>query len=435
MTMATMLLALAAAATALPEDHPTCLAACAGLSCARFAPATCAMVERDLGCACAGCACLGRRLAVASNDTLLNETLLNSTALNASAAATQETETDDDDDGAPAAWSLTGTYVLLAVAAAVAAAAAKKRQEGPVDARAVAGCLAAVAVAVAILLGQGVLEYEYEFLFDAGAMGRFEGLVDKNIPDTVQSKFFKKEKYEGACGEGEVSDGLGIWFLVGFWPFLKNALVFGVCALVGRRGRAASLLKGLSLLGKWSLVKVTAASCLFAMVNLDIKAVPPLNVQGFFVAQPRAGILALLVGVLASRLLTSALVAFPPGAPSSKKDRAPPPIAVDGVLLVVSLAAMVVVVAGLALPFVQRKWEMTYHLGPTLPTIPMGGDEATWSALGLLAESSKAPNVANAGLAAGVAAVRPRAEIVVLIALASTARGFPRRHAIAATLA
>ena len=59
-----------------------------------------------------------------------------------------------------------------------------------------------------------------------------------------------------------------------------------------------------------------------------------------------------------------------------------------------------------ALPFVQRKWEMTYHLGPSLPTIPMGGDEATWSALGLLAESSKAPNVANAGLAAGVAAVR-----------------------------
>ena len=417
MAMATMLLALAAAATALPEDHPTCLAACATLSCARFAPATCAMVERDLGCACAGCACLGRRLAaVASNDTLLNETLLNATALNAS-AATQETETeDDDDDGAPAAWSLTGTYVLLAVAAAVAAAAAKKRREGPVDARAVAGCLAAVAVAVAILLGQGVLEYEYEFLFDAGAMGRFEGLVDKNIPDTVQSKFFKKENYEGACGEGEFSDGLGIWFLVGFWPFLKNALVFGVCALVGRRGRAASLLKGLSLLGKWSLVKVTAASCLFAMVNLDIEAVPPLNVQGYFVAQPRAGILALLVGVLASRLLTSALVAFPPGAPSPKKDRAAPPIAVDGVLLVVSLASMIIVVAGLALPFVQRKWEMTYHLGPSLPTIPMGGDEATWSALGLLAESSKVPNVANAGLAAGVAAVRPRAEIVVLIA-------------------
>ena len=434
MTMATMLLALAAAATALPEDHPTCLAACAGLSCARFAPATCAMVERDLGCACAGCACLGRRLAAAaaSNDTLLNETLLNSTALNASSAPAAAD--DDDDDGAPAAWSLTGTYVLLAVAAAVAAAAAKKRQEGPVDARAVAGCLAAVAVAVAILLGQGVLEYEYEFLFDAGAMGKFEGLVPKAVPDTIQSKFFKRENYLGACGEGEFSDGLGIWLLVGFWPFLKNALVFGVCALVGRRGRAASLLKGLSLLGKWSLVKVTAASCLFAMVNLDIKAVPPLNVQGFFVAQPRAGILALLVGVLASRLLTSALVAFPPGAPSSKKDRAPPPIAVDGVLLVVSLAAMVVVVAGLALPFVQRKWEMTYHLGPTLPTIPMGGDEATWSALGLLAESSKAPNVANAGLAAGVAAVRPRAEIVVLIALASTARGFPR-HAIAETLA
>ena len=68
-------------------------------------------------------------------------------------------------------------------------------------------------------------------------------------------------------------------------------------------------------------------------------------------------------------------------------------------------AAMVVVVAGLALPFVQRKWEMTYHLGPSRPTIPLGGDEATWSALGLLAESSKAPNVANAGLAAGVAAV------------------------------
>ena len=144
------------------------------------------------------------------------------------------------------------------------------------------------------------------------------------------------------------------------------------------------------------------------MVNLDIKAVTPLNVQGFR-PQPRAGILAMLVGVLASRLLTSALVAFPPGAPSLKKDRAPPPIAVDGVLLVVSLAAMVLVVAGLALPFVQRKWEMTYHLGPALPTIPMGGDEATWSALGLLAESSKAPNVANAGLAAGVAAVRPRA--------------------------
>ena len=60
MATATMLLALAAAATALPEDHPTCLAACATLSCARFAPATCAMVERDLGCACAGCACLGR---------------------------------------------------------------------------------------------------------------------------------------------------------------------------------------------------------------------------------------------------------------------------------------------------------------------------------------------------------------------------------------
>ena len=186
MAMATMLLALAAAATALPEDHPTCLAACAGLSCARFAPATCAMVERDLGCACAGCACLGRRLAAAaaSNDTLLNETLLNSTALNAS-ASTQETDTEDDDDGAPAAWSLTGTYVLLALAAAVAAAAAKKRQEGPVDARAVAGCLAAVAVAVAVLLGQGVLEYEYEFLFDAGAMGRFDGLVPQAVPDTV----------------------------------------------------------------------------------------------------------------------------------------------------------------------------------------------------------------------------------------------------------
>ena len=70
-------------------------------------------------------------------------------------------------------------------------------------------------------------------------------------------------------------------------------------------------------------------------------------------------------------------------------------------------------------------------LPPDTTTIP---DEATWSALGLLAESSKVPNVANAGLAAGVAAARPRAEIVVLIALASTARGFPR-HAIAATLA
>ena len=82
MAMATMLLALAAAATALPEDHPTCLAACATLSCARFAPATCAMVERDLGCACAGCACLGRRLAeAASNDTLLNETQLNACLL------------------------------------------------------------------------------------------------------------------------------------------------------------------------------------------------------------------------------------------------------------------------------------------------------------------------------------------------------------------
>ena len=226
MTMATMLLALAAAATALPEDHPTCLAACAGLSCARFAPATCAMVERDLGCACAGCACPGRRLAAAaaSNDTLLNETLLNSTALNASAAPAAAD--DDDDDGAPASWSLTGTYVLLAVAAAVAAAAAKKRQEGPVDARAVAGCLAAVAVAVAILLGQGVLEYEYEFLFDAGAMGKFEGLVPKAVPDTIQSKFFKRENYLGACGEGEFSDGLGIWLLVGFWPFLKNCLLY-----------------------------------------------------------------------------------------------------------------------------------------------------------------------------------------------------------------
>ena len=98
MAMTTMLLALAAAATALPEDHPTCLAACAGLSCARFAPATCAMVERDLGCACAGCACLGRRLAAAaaSNDTLLNETLLNSTALNASAAPAAA---DEDDEG------------------------------------------------------------------------------------------------------------------------------------------------------------------------------------------------------------------------------------------------------------------------------------------------------------------------------------------------
>ena len=99
MATATMLLALAAAATALPEDHPTCLAACATLSCARFAPATCAMVERDLGCACAGCACLGRRLAaVASNDTLLNETLLNPTALNVSSAPAAAVD-DDDDDG------------------------------------------------------------------------------------------------------------------------------------------------------------------------------------------------------------------------------------------------------------------------------------------------------------------------------------------------
>ena len=75
--------------------------------------------------------------------------------------------------------------MLLALAAAVAAAAAKKRQEGPVDARAITGCLATVAVAVAVLLGQGVLEYEYEFLFDAGAMGRFEGLVPQAVPDTV----------------------------------------------------------------------------------------------------------------------------------------------------------------------------------------------------------------------------------------------------------
>ena len=32
---------------------------------------------------------------------------------------------------------------------------------------------------------EGVLEYEYEFLFDAGAMGRFEGLVPQAVPDTV----------------------------------------------------------------------------------------------------------------------------------------------------------------------------------------------------------------------------------------------------------
>ena len=147
--------------------------------------------------------------------------------------------------------SLTGTYVLCG-AAAVAAAAAKRR--GPAT-RAPPRAARGRRRRRRVLLGQGVLEYEYEFLFDAGAMGKFEGLVPKAVPDTIQSKFFKKENYLGACGEGEFSDGLGIWVLVGLWPFLKNALVFGVCALVGRRGRAASLLKGLSLLGKWSLVK------------------------------------------------------------------------------------------------------------------------------------------------------------------------------------
>ena len=164
--------ALAAAARAptsltavgkLLPDHPTCRRACAGLACDRFAPTTCALVERDFGCACAGCACLGRRLAA-------NETALNATALNASAAAEEEEE--DEDDGAPAAWSLTGVYVLLALGAAVAAAALKKAREDQVDRRAVSGCLGAVAVAVAILLGQGTLEYEYAFLFDAGAMVR-----------------------------------------------------------------------------------------------------------------------------------------------------------------------------------------------------------------------------------------------------------------------
>ena len=66
MAMATMLLALAAAATALPEDHPTCLAACATLSCARFAPATCAL--RDVGGAGLAAALVDRRLVLVGDS-------------------------------------------------------------------------------------------------------------------------------------------------------------------------------------------------------------------------------------------------------------------------------------------------------------------------------------------------------------------------------
>lgn len=80
--------------------------------------------------------------------------------------------------------------------------------------------------------------------------------MPKLLPDTVQSEFFKEENYLGACGGGELSAGVSIWLLVGLWPLLKNALVFFVCAGLLRQDWSAPLLKGLSLLGKWSLIDV-----------------------------------------------------------------------------------------------------------------------------------------------------------------------------------
>ena len=344
----------------------------AGLSCARFAPATCAMVERDLGCASPAApprAAPRGRGRVQRHAPQRDAPQFDGPQRLVGAAADE----DDDDDGAPAAWSLTGTYVLLR-------APGRLRR---------AGCLAAVAVAVASSSARASSRYEYEFLFDAGAMGKFEGLVPK--ASTRSSPSSSRGRGPRRLRPPSSPAGVGIWLLVGLWPFLKNALVFGVCALVGRRGRAASLLKGLALLGKWSLVKVTAASCLFAMVNLDIKAGHAAQRPGLLRRAAARRHLALLVGVLASRIAdlgprrVPARRAFtrkrPRAAayccgrgPARRESRG------DGRRRRRPRAALRPAEVGDDVPPRAR----------SLPTIPMGGDEATWSALGLLAESSGA---------------------------------------------
>ena len=179
MTMATMLLALAAAATALPENHPTCLAACAGLSRAsRRRPAPwssgTSAAPAPAAPASAGASrprprpttrCSTRRCSIRRRSR-------------GGAGRGRRRRRRRRAGGVE-------PHGHVRPPRGRRGRRRGRRQEAPGGPRRRArrrGCLAAVAVAVAVLLGQGVLEYEYEFLFDAGAMGKFEGLVPKAVP-------------------------------------------------------------------------------------------------------------------------------------------------------------------------------------------------------------------------------------------------------------
>ena len=104
-------------------------------------------------------------------------------------------------------------------------------------------------------------------------------------------------------------------------------------------------------------------------VQVETSPDPVLGVEGYVATAPREGALVILVGLLASRVLTSTLAHFPPGTPSRSTPLSPP-TEPHPLLWLFAAAAPVLVGCGCFVSnFVARSYKIGYHFGKGVPEL------------------------------------------------------------------
>ena len=201
-----------------------CEEVCSGLTCADYAPETCAFAHR-LDCLCAGCDCQN-----------LRRLLGNATA----AVAPPLPSADDGGNGdGLALWSsIAAVIVAVGGASAVAWLYGEKA-----DGRAAVASLAAVAVVIVVVIGQGLIAFDVEFDYAVAADTVFDGY---DFWAGVSELWRRDAKFLAVVAGGSS----------GVWPLLKNALTFFTCWFGGDAGRKSRIFRLLGLGGKTAILDI-----------------------------------------------------------------------------------------------------------------------------------------------------------------------------------
>lgn len=165
----------------------------------------------------------------------------------------------------------------------------------------------------------------------------------------------------------------------GIWPIIKQAVTF--FAVVGwwRPRTELWVLKFLGLSGKLAFMDIGIVVAILATMPIDVDN-PELGANGHLAASLREGTFVIVLGLILSRIITSTLIhVSPPEKVSIKRFSASTARFVRPGCLLISVAALCMVIAGAALPAITVTQRMEITPVPGQPSIVITHQEAQYT--------------------------------------------------------